>query len=100
VAPSVCRCDVATSIARTSESEAMPPDDRLRLDDNYGVQNIRCDPIEAGKNQTIESIESEPLRRVPLQHIELVAQRHIDFATASTLICQVVVAAPEWGFSR
>jgi hypothetical protein len=44
------------------------------LDDHYGVQNIRCDPIDAGKNQTIESVESEPLWRFPSQHIELVAQ--------------------------
>jgi hypothetical protein len=34
------------------------------------------DPIEAGKNETIEIAKGGPLRRFSSQHIELVAQRH------------------------
>jgi hypothetical protein len=40
-----------------------------------GIHNARRNPIEAGKNQTIEIAEGEPLRRFSSQHIELVAQR-------------------------
>ena len=53
----------------------MPTDNRLRLNDHQGIHNARRNPIEAGKNQTIEIAESEPLRRFSSQHIELVAQR-------------------------
>ena len=48
----------------------------LRLYDHKGVQNIRCNPIEAGKNETIKIAKSELLRRFSSRHIELVAQRH------------------------
>ena len=43
--------------------------------DHQGIHNARRNPIEAGKNQTIEIAESEPLRRFSSQHIELMAQR-------------------------
>jgi hypothetical protein len=36
-------------------------DNRLRLHDHQGIHNARRKPIEAGKNQTIEIAESEPL---------------------------------------
>jgi hypothetical protein len=52
----------------------MPANDRLRLDDRQGIQNTRREPIETGKNKTIESVEDKPLRRFPLQHTELVAE--------------------------
>ncbi len=54
----------------------MPADNSLRLQDHQGIRNARRNPIEAGKNQTIEIAEGEPLWRFPSQHIELVAQRH------------------------
>ena len=53
----------------------MPTDNRLRLDDHQGIHNARRDPIEAGKNQTVEITESEALRRISSQHIELVTKR-------------------------
>ena len=53
----------------------MPTDNGLRLDDYQGIHNAWRNPIEAGKDQTVESAESEPLRRFSSQHIELVAQR-------------------------
>ena len=51
----------------------MPTDDRLRLDDYQGVQNVGCDPIKARKNEAIEIAENKLLWRLSLQHIELVA---------------------------
>jgi hypothetical protein len=54
----------------------MPADDRFRLNDHQGVQNVGCDPIEARKNEAIKIAESKPLWRFSSQHIELVAQRH------------------------
>ena len=54
----------------------MPTDDGRWFHDRQGVHDARRDPIEAGKNQTIEIIEDEPLRRFSSQHIELVAERH------------------------
>jgi hypothetical protein len=48
---------------------------RLRLHDHQGIHNARRKPIEAGKNQTIEIAESEPLRRFSSQHIKLVTKR-------------------------
>jgi hypothetical protein len=53
----------------------VPADNRLRFDDQQGVQNVGCDPIEARKNKSIKIAEDKPLRRFSLQHIELVAQR-------------------------
>ena len=58
-----------------TKTSTMPTDDGLRLHDHQGIHNARRKPIEAGKNQTIEIAESEPLRRFSSQHIELVAQR-------------------------
>ena len=52
----------------------MPTDNGLQLDDYQGIHNAWRNPIEAGKNQTIEIAEGEPLRRFSSQHIELVAQ--------------------------
>ena len=54
----------------------MPADDRLRLDDHQGVQNVGCDAIQARKNEAIKIAENKPLRRFSSQHIKLVAQRH------------------------
>jgi hypothetical protein len=54
----------------------MPVDNRLRLDDHQGVQNVGCDPIEASKNEAIKIAENKPLWRCSSQHIKLVAQRH------------------------
>jgi hypothetical protein len=45
------------------------------LDDHQGIHNARRNPIEGGKNQTIEIAEGEPLRRFSSQHIEPMAQR-------------------------
>src|ERR1700741_2230022 len=53
----------------------VPADNRLRLDDRQGVQNVGRDPIEARKNEPVEIAENNPLWRFSLQHIELVAQR-------------------------
>jgi hypothetical protein len=61
---------------RTKPS-TMPTENCLRLHDHQGIHNARRNPIEAGKNQTIEISESEPLRRFSSQHIELVAQRQV-----------------------
>src|SRR5262245_55553824 len=52
----------------------VPADNRLRLDDHQGVQNVGCNPIEARKNETIKIVEDDPLRHFSLQHIELVAK--------------------------
>ena len=53
----------------------MPTDNGLRLNDHQGIHNAWHNPIEAGKNQTVEIAEGEPLWRFSSQHIELVAQR-------------------------
>jgi hypothetical protein len=58
-----------------TKTGTMPPDNRLRLDDHQGIHNARRNPIEGGKNQTIEIAEGEPLRRFSSQHIEPMAQR-------------------------
>ena len=58
-----------------AEPGTMPPNNRLRLDDHQGIQNVRCNPIEAGKDEPIESVEGESLRRFSTQHIDLVAER-------------------------
>jgi hypothetical protein len=55
----------------------VPADNRLRLDDHQGVQNVGRDPIEARKNEAIKIVEDDPLRRFSAEDIELVAQRHI-----------------------
>ena len=54
----------------------MPADDCLRLDDHQRFQNVRCEPIEAAKNEAIKIVEGGSLRRFSTQHIELMAQRH------------------------
>jgi len=59
-----------------TKTSTMPTDDGRWFHDRQGVHDARRNPIEAGKNQTIEIIEGEPLRRFSSQHIELVAQRH------------------------
>ena len=58
-----------------TKTGTMPTDNCLRLDDHQGIHNARRDPIEAGKNQTVEITESEALWRFSLQHIELVTKR-------------------------
>src|SRR5262245_37822021 len=55
----------------------VPADNRLRFDDHKGVQNVGCDPIEARQNEAIKIVEDKPLWRFSVQHIELVAERHI-----------------------
>jgi hypothetical protein len=55
----------------------MPSHDGLRPHGRLSVHNARRKPIEGGEDQTIEIAESEPLRQLPLQNIELVAQRQI-----------------------
>ena len=45
-----------------AKTGAMPTDNRLRLHDHQGIHNARREPIEVGKNQTIEIVEGEPLR--------------------------------------
>jgi hypothetical protein len=64
-----------------AKTSAMSSDDCLRLYDHQGIQNAWRDPIEAGKNETIEIAKGEPLWRFSSHHfsshhIELVAQRH------------------------
>jgi len=54
----------------------MPTDDGRWFHDRQGVHDARRNPIEAGKNQTIEIAKGEPFRRFSPQHIELLAQRH------------------------
>ena len=61
--------------ARTNETSTMLTDHGLGLNDHQGIHNARRNPIEAGKNQTVEIAESQPLWRFSSQHIELVAQR-------------------------
>jgi hypothetical protein len=58
------------------KTSTMPTDNSLRLCDHQGIHNAWRNPIEAGKNETIEIAKGEPLRRFSSQHIELVAQRH------------------------
>ena len=53
----------------------MPTNNGLWLHDRQGVQDAWRNLIEAGENQTIDIAESEPLRRFPSQHVELLAQR-------------------------
>src|ERR1700758_4946178 len=53
----------------------MPADDRLRLDDQQGVQNAGCKPIKSRENEPVELAEQKPLRRFSSQHIDLVARR-------------------------
>src|SRR5450631_2028858 len=60
---------------KQAKTGAMPADNRLRLDDHQGIQNVRHNPIEAGKNEPIESCEGDSLWRFPSQNIELAAQR-------------------------
>ena len=55
----------------------VPADNRLWFDDHQGVQNVGRDPIEARKNEAVEIAENNPLWRFSVQHIELVAERHI-----------------------
>ena len=57
-----------------AKPSAMPTDNGLRLNDHQGIHNPWRNPIEAGKNQTIEFAQSEPLRRFSSQHIEPVAK--------------------------
>jgi hypothetical protein len=45
-----------------TKPSAMPTDHGLRLNDDQGIHNARRNPIEAGKNQTVEIAESQPLR--------------------------------------
>ncbi len=54
---------------------AMPTDHSLRLNDYQGIHHAWRNPIEAGKNQTVEIAKGQPLWRFSSQHIELVAQR-------------------------
>jgi len=58
-----------------AKTGTMPTDNRLRLDDQQGIHNARRDPIEVGKNETVEIAESEALWRFSSQHIELVTKR-------------------------
>jgi hypothetical protein len=51
----------------------VPADNRLRIDDYQSVQNARCKPIKARKNEAIKIAENKPLWCFSLQHIELVA---------------------------
>ena len=53
----------------------MPTNNRLRLNDYQGIRNARRNPIEAGKNQTVEIDESQPVWRFSSQYTELVGQR-------------------------
>jgi hypothetical protein len=50
----------------------MPTDKRLRLHDPQGVHNAWRNPVEAGKNQTVNIAENKPLWGFSPQHIELV----------------------------
>jgi hypothetical protein len=52
----------------------MPANGRRRLHDHQGIHNARHEAIKAGKDQTIEIAENEPLRCCSSQHIELVVQ--------------------------
>jgi uncharacterized membrane protein YraQ (UPF0718 family) len=64
----------------SSGTFGLPPRDRdfhrIRLYNHQGIHNAWRNPIEAGKNETIENAKGEPLRRFSSQYIELVAQRH------------------------
>jgi hypothetical protein len=53
----------------------MLTDDGLWLNDRQSVQNARRKPIEGGEDQKIVIAESEPLRRISSQHVELMTQR-------------------------
>jgi hypothetical protein len=43
----------------------MPTDNRLRLDNHQRLQNARCDPIEAAKDEAIKIVEGDPLSSRP-----------------------------------
>ena len=58
-----------------AKPSAMQTDHSLRLNDHQGIHNARRNPIEAGKNQTVEIAQNKPLWRFSSQHIKLVAQR-------------------------
>ena len=60
---------------KQAKAGAMPTNNGLWLYDRQSVQDAWGNLIEAGENQTIDIAESEPLRRFPAQHVELLAQR-------------------------
>jgi hypothetical protein len=47
---------------RRTKTTTMPTDNSLWLHDHQGIHTARRNPIEAGKNQTVEIAEVEPLR--------------------------------------
>ena len=65
--PSVCRRDIATSIAKTSENRHNATGFSLRFDDQQSIHNARRDSTEIGKKEATETTESEPLRRLSSQ---------------------------------
>ncbi len=56
-----------------AKPSTVPVDDRLRLDDQQGIQNAGGKLIKACENEPVEIAENKPLRRFSSQHIELVA---------------------------
>src|SRR3979409_928769 len=53
----------------------MPADHGLRPDDLQSVQNVRCQPIQPGKYETVDAAEGQSLRRFTSQHVELMTKR-------------------------
>src|SRR3954453_6998152 len=60
-----------------AKTSAMPAQNRLRLDDREGIQNMRRDPIQTDENQAIEGAQDRSLRRPSVQNIQLMAQSQV-----------------------
>src|SRR5258708_16799517 len=52
----------------------MPADHGLRADDLQSVQHARCQPIQPGKQQTVDAAEGKSLRRCTSQHVKLMTK--------------------------
>src|SRR5258706_16108300 len=54
-----------------SETRAMPPDDRIRLDDRQRIASLRKQSIEANKYQPIKNTKGLPSRSGAPQNVDL-----------------------------
>jgi len=53
----------------------MPPDDRLWLDNSYGVQHRREQAIEPDEEQTVDYRQFGLRGNAPAQHVQLMTQQ-------------------------
>src|SRR5271169_5048894 len=76
--------DTAARLPTPVETEAtpMPAHQRLRLEDNRGVEQAGEQPIEPDEDQAICRAQPEPYWRRPLQDNKLLAEkRHLGLAS-------------------